>query len=356
MFILLLLGVGAVKAVETTDRVVLSELTVEPGGSGEAVLTVSLEGSLKYTAYQMSFVLPEGLEVSVTDGYYDVYMSGTSGFYPQRGNAHSLGANVVDGVLNVACFSSNNAEFSKTSGELFSIILKASPYLKPGVAPITVKGVRLVTVDEVKFEPVDYESAAVEVGTTSSLELKVSATNKFGTCILPFDYALPADGSLTAYACSEHTDDALVLSRVDALRAYTPYILHSDNGFSATISGTVDPAKYPAEGIVKSGHLVGAVVPNILTEGSYVMQNQGAGTMFYRVGATPFSLAAGKCYVEMPAGVSAASFRLGTTTSIDDVQQTAGNAKSIYNVLGQKVDKVSAGHIYIVDGKKMIAE
>ena len=128
----LLMIAGAAKAEITTDRVVISELTVEPGGNGDAVFTVSIEGSLQYTAYQISLALPEGLEVCVTDGEYDVYMLGTSGFYPRRGNSHSLGANVVNGVLNVACFSGTNALFSKTSGDLFDFYVKATPDLKPG--------------------------------------------------------------------------------------------------------------------------------------------------------------------------------------------------------------------------------
>lgn len=353
---ILLCVVGVVKAVETTDKMVISELTVVPGGSGDAVFTVSLEGSLKYTAYQLSLVLPEGLEVCYLDGYYDVYMLGSSGFYPRRGNSHSLGANVVDGVLNVTCFSSTNAEFSATSGELFEVYVKASPYLKPGDVNIEVKDVKLVTVDETKYEPADYVSTSVKAAATSTLSLKVSASNQFGTCILPFDYALPVDGSLEAYTCSNHTADALLLEKADKIAAYTPYILYSENGFSATISGEVDATKYPAGGIVKNGHLVGTVVQTELAETtSYVMQNQGSGVKFYQVDpASPFVLAAGKCYVELPEGTASPSFRIGGTAGIDNGQLTMDNSSVIYNVLGQRVNRMTSGHVYIVNGRKVV--
>ena len=361
LFIALLLGtVGAAKADEVTaDKVVISELTVEPGGSGDAVFTVSLEGSLQYTAYQLSLVLPAGLEVCVTDGEYDVYMLGTSGFYPRRGNSHSLGANVVDGnVLNITCFSSTNALFSKTSGDLFEVYVKASPYLKPGDVEIEVRDVKLVTADEVKYLSEDYVSTAVQASATSTLTLKVSAANKYGTCILPFDYALPADGSLEAYTCEAYTDDALVLTKVTEMAAYTPYILYSDseNGFSATISGTVDAAKYPAGGTVKSGHLVGTLVPCELTEGSYVMQNQGDGPMFYRVGDVPFALSAGKCYVELPEGTNVTSLRIGgSTTGIESIHNSEFIIQNcVYNLLGQPVSNMQPGHVYIVNGRKVI--
>ena len=357
LLVALLLGVGVANAEVTTDRVVISDLVVEPGGDGEAIFTVSLEGSLQYTAYQVSLVLPEGLEVSTFEGEYDVYMLGSSGFYPRRGQSHSLGANVVDGnVLNVTCFSSTNALFSRTSGDLFEVYVKASPYLKPGDVKIEVKGVKLVTVDETKYESADYVSTAVQAAATSTLTLKVSAANKFGTCILPFDYTLPADGSLEAYTCEAYTDDALVLSKVDKMEAYTPYILYSEAGFSATLTGTVDAAKYPADGKVQSGHLVGTLVPCELTAGSYVMQNQGDGPMFYRVGAVPFALSAGKCYVELPAGTSAASLRIGgSTTGIAPIQNSTFNSQfSIFNLLGQPVSNMQSGRIYIVDGRKVI--
>ena len=358
-FICSLFAAGAIMAESTTDKVVISELTVEPGGNGDAVFTVSLEGSLKYTAYQISLALPEGLEVCVTDGEYDVYMLGTSGFYPRRGNSHTLGADVVNGVLNVACFSGTNALFSKTSGDLFEVYVKATPYLKPGDVQIGVQGVRLVTVDETKYLPEDYVSTTVQATATSTLSLKVSATNKFGTCILPFDYALPADGSLEAYTCSSHTADALVLEKATQIAAYTPYILYSEAGFSQTISGAVDATKYPADGIVKNGHLVGVVAQTELTGAtSYVMQNQGQGPMFYQVDpAYPFVLAAGKCYVELPEGASVSALRIGGTTSIDNGQLTMDNApNAIYNIVGLRVETMKPGQIYIVNGRKVIAE
>lgn len=348
-------------AESTTDKVVISELTVEPGGNGDAVFMVSLEGSRQYTAYQLSLVLPEGLEVCVTDGEYDVYMLGTSGFYPRRGNSHSLGVNVVNGnVLNIACFSSTNALFSKTSGDLFEVYVKASPYLKPGDVEIEVRDVKLVTADEVKYLSEDYVSTAVQAAATSTLTLKVSATNKFGTCILPFDYALPADGSLEAYTCDTHTDDALVLTKVTEMAAYTPYILYSEAGFSATISGTVDAAKYPAGGIVKSGHLVGTLVQTELTEAtSYVMQNQGQGVKFYQVDPTiPFVLSAGKCYVELPEGTNVSSLRIGgSTTGIESIHNSEFIIQNcIYNLLGQPVTHMLPGRVYIVNGRKVIAK
>ena len=378
LFIALLLGtVGAAKADEVTaDKVVISELTVEPGSSEVYSFTVSLQGSDKmYTAYQLDLQFPEGLELAYTSaGKLRVSMVKPS-LYPYsveeeegedgeivetKSYTHTLSCALNEGnTLRVATFSSANEVFTKTSGNLFKVYVKATPYLKPGDVEIKVKNIKFVTVDETKYLPEEFVSTAVKASTTSTLSLKVSETNKFGTCILPFDYELPADGSLEAYTCAEATADALVLTKADKIAAYTPYILYSETGFSATLSGTVDATQYPADGIVQSGYLVGTVVQTQLTEAtSYVMQNQGSGVKFYQVDpASPFVLTAGKCYVELPEGTNALALRIGGTTSIDKGQLTIDNApKAIYNVVGLRVETMQPGQIYIVNGRKVIAK
>ena len=372
LLVALLLGVGVAKAEVTTDKVVISDLTLEPGGN-QAYFTISLEGSdVLYSAYDISLVIPEGLEVVYKDGFPYVQMfKGASGMYPYvteedpfEGTStttytHTLASNIIDGnVLRIMCYSTKSESLRSTSGRLCGVFVKASPYMKPGDIAIAIKDVYLTTSAAVQYEPEDYVSTAVQAAATSTLTLKVSDTNKYGTCILPFDYALPADGSLEAYTCSSYTDDALVLEKATAIAAYIPYILYSENGFSATISGTVDAAKYPAGGTVKSGHLVGTLVQTELTEGCYVMQNQGDGPMFYRVGAVPFALSAGKCYVELPEGTNVASLRIGgSTTGLESIHNSEFIIQNcIYNLLGQPVTHMLPGRVYIVDGRKVVAK
>lgn len=380
-FLCSLFVAGAVMAEETTDRVVISELTVEPGSSDTYSFTVSLQGSdVLYTAYSMDLHLPEGLTVATTSsGSLRVSMI-KPGVYPYeiveeededgelvetKVYSHTIERSMpATNLLRVLGISLSNKTFTKTSGDLFKVYVKASPYLKPGDVEIAVKDV-VLTENQVQSNgeflaishlPADYVSTSVKAAATSTLTLKVSATNHFGTCILPFDYELPADGSLEAYTCSSTTTDALLLTKADKIAAYTPYILYSEAGFSATISGEVDATKYPADGIVKSGHLVGTVVQTQLTEATnYVMQNQGSGVKFYQVDPTsPFVLSAGKCYVELPEGTNVASLRIGETTGIEHSEFRIQNSEFIYNVVGLRVETMQPGHIYIVNGRKVV--
>ena len=365
--------VGVIKAVETTDKLVISELTVTPGSNDVYSFTVSLQGSeVYYTAYQADLQLPPGLEFAYNNsGKLRVSMV-KPGIYPYsteeqedeegemvevKSYTHSLSFNTIESnTLRVAVISTANEVFTKTSGSLFKVYVKASPYLKPGDVNIEVKNVKLATVDEVKYEPTDYVSTAVKAEATSTLSLKVSAANQYGTCILPFDYDLPTDGSLEAYTCNSYNNEMLFLNKVTRMEAYTPYILHSTTGFTGTLSGTVDATKYPEEGYVQNGVLVGTLVTKQLTEGNYVMQNQGQGTMFYRVGSTPFVLSEGKCYVELPKGINTAVFSLGGTTGIEEVQAQPTTPQPIYNLHGQRVEQMIPGQIYIVGGHKVIAK
>lgn len=369
LFVCSLFTMGAVMAETTTDRVVISDLTLSPGGA-QAYFTVSIEGSQLYSAYDIQLVIPEGLEVVYKDDAPYVQMfKGVTGIYPfvteedpfegtsTTTYTHSISSNMIDGnILRVMCYSGKSESLTATSGRLFGVFVKASPYLKPGDVEIAVKDVYLTTSAAEQYEPEDYVSTSVKAAATSTLSLKVSSTNQFGTCILPFDYELPNDGSLEAYTCSNYTSDVLLLEKADKIAAYTPYILYSEGGFSATISGEVDATKYPADGIAKNGHLVGTVVQTELAEEtSYIMQNQGSGVKFYQVdSASPFVLAAGKCYVELPEGATSPAYRIGGTAGIDNAQLTTNNSSVMYNVLGQRVDRMTSGHVYIVNGRKVI--
>ena len=374
LFFAALLAVTAARAdVETTDKIVISELQVEPGSGSVYNFTVSLDGSdTHYTAFEIDLTLPHGLSVATTSkGDLRVSMVKPS-LYPyeieeqedENGDieevktyTHQLSkAMTGQNTLKVIVLSLENELFTKTSGDLFKVYVQASPYLKPGDAEIGISA-KLVTIDEEKHIPTAYVSKSVNASNTSTLTMKVSEENKFATCILPFEYELPVDGSLKAYTCNACTSEAMLLTIVQGkMEAYTPYIIYASTGYSATVSGTVDAMKYPDEGFVQQGYLVGTLVQKELTEQtSYIMQNQGSGAMFYHVGATPFVINEGKCYAEFPSGANARSLIMNDeATDIEGVISTGSEPTIIYNLNGQRVYKMQHNSIYIVDGKKVI--
>jgi hypothetical protein len=182
--------------------------------------------------------------------------------------------------------------------------------------------------------------------------LKVSAGNKFSTAILPFDAELPA--GLEAYSCASTNGENLVLTYQTSMKAFTPYILYAPNGYEGTLSGTVDAEKYAKQ--VTDGYLTGTVVAHEVTggEGHYVLQNQGEGPMFYRVGDTSFGIPAGKCWLTLPASAQGvASFQLHRPTGIETIPVSTLDANAVYDLSGRRIAHPSKG-IYIVGGKKVV--
>ena len=360
--------------VETTDRIVLSEIgNVAPGSGDTYSFTVSLEGSdTYYTAFEIDLTFPEGLSVAYNkSGKARVSMVKPS-LYPfttyEEENedeeivevtdySHELTAGMVSSNrLKVIVMSMENENFTETSGALFKVYVQASPYLKPGSNGIGVSA-KLFTKDEKSYNPAEYTSNTLTVENSSSLSLAVSSENQFGTCILPFNCNLPADGSLKAYTCNQCTIEKLLLTEEQTMmQAYTPYILYSPSGFSANISGTVDAEKYPEGGIVKQGYLVGTVVQKELKEStSYVMQNQGYGALFYSVGETPFVLSAGKCYAELPDGSEARFIHFDDATGIFETENGERKMENCHDLSGRRVEKLQKG-VYIVNGNKVVKQ
>ena len=371
---LLLVTTVARPDVETTDRIVLSEIgNVTPGNGDTYSFTVSLEGSdTYYTAFEIDLTFPEGLSVAYNkNGKARVSMV-KSNLYPFTTNeeenedgeivevkdySHELTAGMVSSNrLKVIVMSMENENFTETSGALFKVYVQASPYLKPGSNGIGVSA-KLFTKDEKSYNPAEYTSNTLTVDNSSSLTLAVSSENQFGTCILPFNYNLPADGSLKAYTCNQCTIEELLLTEEQTMmQAYTPYILYSPSGFSANISGTVDAEKYPEGGIVKQGYLVGTVVQKELKEStSYVMQNQGYGALFYSVGETPFVLSAGKCYAELPDGSEARFIHFDDATGIFETENGERKMENCHDLSGRRVEKLQKG-VYIVNGNKVVKQ
>lgn len=321
----------------TTDYLTLDGITAElnVGGSSQRAY-VKLNGSeIKYSGYNLDLYLPYGLEFDVTskgalrvnvardiqpyteteeedeEGEIKVTKEYTHTFsFEDKGNGH----------VRIACMSLSNEDFTKTSGRLFSFYVKAtSPYVNSN-AKIQAKGIALSTSSAIEYDPDDCFLDGIRVSADREIPLNVYSEVHWSTCILPFSADIP-DG-VKAYTCTKNDETYIYLTEAESFEAYTPYILYSESGFSGTISGTVDAEKYPESGVVKSGYLNGAIVPQTATEG-YVLQKQDEDVKFYAIAdGDSFAIPAGKCWMTLPEGAkaNALSFKLedaaGMTTAI----------------------------------------
>lgn len=363
----------AITANAVTDKIVIKNATVNPGGAA-ATVTVSLDGTQKYIGYQVEMLLPDGLEAS------DVAISADaavpSAIYPSTSKpltipgfgtftmyeyTHSISYSFnVDGnkTLKVSCISNYNEQFVGTSGELFTMKIKASAYAKPGVQDIKVKNCKFAVTSSYydTFDEAISNAITVADNATASVNVAISEDVKWSTCILPFDAEIPA--GFKAYACNETKESSLVLSPVSTMTAYTPYILYSENGCNETLTGTVSASNYPAGGTATAGYITGAVAQTTVNSG-YVLQKQSDNVKFYKIDSTkPITVPAGKCWVNVPNASSKASFGIiiGSPTGIDGVQNDDNASAACYNIAGIKMAQPQKGQLYIVNGKKYIAK
>lgn len=99
--------------------------------------------------------------------------------------------------------------------------------------------------------------------------------------------------------------------------------------------------------------LVGVSAATVAPVGSYVLQNQNDVVGFYKVDSE-ISVPAGKAYLDLgAAGAKAFTFGGDSETAISEIATENGTAAVIYNLAGQRIQKMQKG-INIVNGKKVL--
>lgn len=380
----------SVRAQESTsDRIALSNLNTNPSGT---YFDVSLEGEeLLYTAYDMDIFLPSGVSVATTlNGDYNVSMLKTAAaVYPYtetdewdddlgdykkvKTYYHNILCSMPSAnQLRVACKSDLSREFTKTSGALFRVYVTVDQEaLSSSFSPkpiVKVSGIALVEADGTKHVPADFSCRPFTTGipTARNLSINISSTNKVGTLILPFDAALPT--GVQAFTCStvNTTEQTINLEDASSFEACKPYIVYAENGFSGTLSGTVDlSANYPDEDVYteEEGLLTGVLTTTVVNTG-YIMQNQGDGPAFYSADGENFSLPAGRCYMTLPSsGIKMFSLNFDSkeeTMKIDSLskeERSEGETESWYTLQGVKLDqKPTEKGVYFYGQQKVLIQ
>lgn len=366
---------------ETDDYVTLGELTVEPGKDEVYQLTVNLNGTQIYTAFEMDIKLPSGLEpVMVKDskgvmrpkvwlwmGENTVFslIEGPGYNIPSHTLVASYGA-VGKNILRMSCYSGTVENFTATSGTLVTIYCKASPYLKPGVDDVNITKCHFtanekVTVDGKETTCIQQynckdRTEKINALAKSTATINVSATNKWGSCVVPFDIPKLPSG-LEAYTVTDRESGIAYLKPQTSILAYTPVLLYAENGFSGTFSGDVDETKYKE--VAQQDIIYGAIVPQTKDDG-FVLQNFGDGVKLYAMSGQTFEIPAGKCWVK-PTIYNGAKYMEMViddgTTGIGSAECSNGAAQHesvFYSLDGKRVENPLPGNIYIVDGQKVL--
>ncbi len=184
----------------------------------------------------------------------------------------------------------------------------------------------------------------------ATVNISIAADVAYATRIFPFVPQLPE--GVKAYSCDGADNGVLTLVEVTQPQANVPYILHAPQGCASTNLngwGTADAATYT------DGMLTGVYEDATANPGTYVLQNNDGKVAFYLVAENNEpTIGANRCYLAQNyPGVKAFYFDSDTATAISKVTNETANSQ-ITDLSGRKVTTMRKGHIYIVNGQKVI--
>ena len=216
-----------------------------------------------------------------------------------------------------------------------------------GVHPMTLQG---TISDDYFYVNINMDfgySVLAEVGDVANTTLNISDA-LYGTFCAPFTVALPE--SVTASTITAANGNELVFKPVagNVVLANTPVLVEASAAESLSVSGVY------AKGTPVAGLLTGVYENTPAPVGSYVLQNlDKVGFYLVAEGNQP-TVGANRCYLTVPAaGVKAFFLNGGDATGISGVDANVDANEAIYNLAGQRINKLQKG-INIINGKKIL--
>ena len=193
----------------------------------------------------------------------------------------------------------------------------------------------------------------VEVGDLASATVNVSDA-LISTFCAPFTIVIPEDyqSFVTASTITGFSGNVLTLEPVEngVIPAHTPVVVEIPMAYELPVGGIY------VKGTPAVGLLTGVYENTLAPVGSYVLQNLNGKVGFYQVeaGSQP-TVKANRCYLNIPSQIKAFFFDEDEATGINAVngEGLMVNDQPIYNVAGQRIQKIQKG-INIINGKKIL--
>ena len=201
----------------------------------------------------------------------------------------------------------------------------------------------------------------------TSLPVTVTAA-KFATFYAPVTVAMPSTQEVTAHTVVAETDrpTATLSEPLAAIPANTGVILYADVDQTTTFDLEITPAASKVISLTMKGTLVKTLVTKPENKECYVLAYGENGVALYVAingsDRTTFYNAGHKAYLEVAekeggANFASYSFRFGDgATGVTEVKSENGNVKTIYDLQGRKLERITAPGIYIVGGRRVLVK
>ena len=170
----------------------------------------------------------------------------------------------------------------------------------------------------------------------------------YATMVANYDYDL-SEATFEAFAVTSASEGYVHLEPVTSAQHGEALLLKKENGGNFTLTATATAQAKNTENLLKASD--GTVKGG---SGIYALANKDKGVGFYPVAST-ITIREGKAYLEIEAGEAKAfyGFFEGDATSINEELRMKSEESSIYNLAGQRLNKVQKG-INIVNGRKVL--
>ena len=333
-------------------------LTPEAAGTGSATVTVKTDGvadqtvTYRWTAQAPVVATPS---LSVTQSSYNwsnalVNGTGTTTVTVKGENLQGdVSVASSNSVLTVSATTITQAKAE--AGYTLTVTLKPT---KKG----SDSGTLTFTTTGVDAQTVTYTWTARNM----TFWERIFGKKTFSTAVVPSSVDIPS--GFRAFKVNGVQNGILTLEeQFTTLEACTPYLLYNYSGNEATVSGYYDNDAM-TDNLVTEGFLTGPVYTDQETYAfgntDYVLQDQGAGSMFYKASGFTLTIPVGKCFLTLPSSSPSsapAAFRIvidGEITGLEAVEaETTDDV--IYNLKGMRVTRMIPGNVYVVNGKKVVA-
>ena len=333
-------------------------LTPEAAGTGSATVTVKTDGvadqAFNYTwTAQAPVVATPVLNVTQSSYNWSNALVNGTGTTTVTVKGENLQGNVSvassNSVLTVSATTITQAEAE--AGYTLTVTLKPT---KKG----TDSGTLTFTTAGVDAQTVTYTWTARNM----TFWERLFGKKTFSTAVVPSSVDIPT--GFRAFKVNGVQNGILTLEeQFTTLEACTPYLLYNYSGNEATVSGYYDNDAM-SDNLVTEGFLTGPVYTDQETYAfgntDYVLQDQGAGSMFYKASGFTLTIPVGKCFLTLPSSSPSsapAAFRIvidGEITGLEAVEAESTD-DVIYNLKGMRVTRMIPGNVYVVNGKKVVA-
>ena len=183
-----------------------------------------------------------------------------------------------------------------------------------------------------------------KVGDAPTVQTLTVTAARYATMVAEANLEIPAD--VEVFAIQTHDSYATLLPVTGNIPAGEAVLVKADAGeYSFAYAQEADP--------IAVNELVGATEDVVADGTQYILANGGEGIGFYKATAGS-TIKAGKAYLVVPAGIKGFyGFDEDDATGISDLNANVNANEAIYNLAGQRIQKMQRG-INIVGGKKVL--